>query len=97
MWAKWYVLRNVKYSEPPNTGLSGIQMVIFRTVFKSGFQMVLAYILFFTIRKPDKKSGFQMVHHLFTIWNPDQSFLTSSLDSFIKNIFFLWPFINKTV
>ncbi len=29
------------YSEPPNTGLSGIQMVIFRTQFVSGFQMVV--------------------------------------------------------
>jgi hypothetical protein len=55
------------YNELPNTGLSGIRMVIFRTVFKSGFQMVLAAILFFTILKPDKKSGFGMVGHLFTI------------------------------
>ncbi len=27
------------YSTPPNTGLSGIRMVIFRTQFVSGFQM----------------------------------------------------------
>jgi hypothetical protein len=36
--------------------------------------MVLAAILFFTILKPDKKSGFGMVGHLFTIWNLDPSF-----------------------
>jgi hypothetical protein len=29
------------YSQPPNTGLSGIQMVIFWTQFVSGFQMVV--------------------------------------------------------
>jgi hypothetical protein len=28
---------NFDYSEPPNTRPSGIQMVIFRTLFKSGF------------------------------------------------------------
>jgi hypothetical protein len=33
------------YSEPPNTGLSGIGMVIFWTLLKSGFRMVLAAIL----------------------------------------------------
>jgi hypothetical protein len=42
------------YSEPLNTGLSGIRMVIFRTDYKSGFRMVSAAILFFTIRKPDQ-------------------------------------------
>jgi hypothetical protein len=40
----------VLYSHPPNTRPSGIRMVIFRTLFKSGFQMVkwhnLAAILF---------------------------------------------------
>jgi hypothetical protein len=40
------------YSEPPNTGLSGIQMVIFRTFFGFGFQMALAAILLQTIQKP---------------------------------------------
>ncbi len=30
----------VGYSIPPNTGQSGIQMVIFRTVFLSGYQTV---------------------------------------------------------
>jgi hypothetical protein len=34
-----------KHGEPPNTGLSGIRMVIFRTLFKSGFRMALAAIL----------------------------------------------------
>jgi hypothetical protein len=32
------------YSNPPNTKLSGIQMVIFRTLFVSGFQMVVAIL-----------------------------------------------------
>jgi hypothetical protein len=42
-------------------------MVIFWTLFGSGFQMALAAILLQTIQKPDKKSGFRMVGHLFTI------------------------------
>jgi hypothetical protein len=42
---------DIKYSNPPNTGLSGIQMVIFRTLFVSGFQMVAAILfLSFEIR-----------------------------------------------
>ena len=56
------------YSEQLNTRPSGIQMVIFRTLFVSGFRMALAAILLKTIRKPDKKtqnrtkkSGFRMV------------------------------------
>jgi hypothetical protein len=44
---------NCMYSEPPKTGLSGIRMVIFRTLFVSGFRMLLAAILLKTIRKPD--------------------------------------------
>jgi hypothetical protein len=55
------------YSEPPNTGLSGIQMVIYRTLFVSGFRMVKGSHFVKTIRKPDEKSGFRMVGHLFTI------------------------------
>jgi hypothetical protein len=59
------------YSDPPNTRPSGIRMVIFRTLFGSGFQMVKGSHLVFTIRKPDKigqkvtkpdkKSDFRMV------------------------------------
>jgi hypothetical protein len=48
------VFRRSLYSEPPNTGLSGIRLVIFRTLFVSGFLMDLAAILLKTILKPDK-------------------------------------------
>jgi hypothetical protein len=47
-----------KYSQHPNTGQSGIQMVIFRTLIVSGFRMALAAILLKTTEnptKPDKK------------------------------------------
>ncbi len=43
------------YSDPLNTGPSGIRMVIFRTLIVSGFRMALSAILFKTIQKPDKK------------------------------------------
>jgi hypothetical protein len=36
-------------------------------------------------------------HLVFTIWNPDQSFLTSSLDCFVINIIFYDSFLYKTV
>jgi hypothetical protein len=42
-----------EYSEPPNTGLSGIRMVIFQTLLKSGFQMVKGSHFVKTIQKPD--------------------------------------------
>ncbi len=57
----------VMYSDPPNTGPSGFRMVIFRTLLKSGFQMVKGTHLVFTIPKPDKKSGFRMVWRPFCI------------------------------
>jgi hypothetical protein len=60
-------IRIPDYSEPPNTGPSGIQMVIFWTLFESGFQMVKGSHFAKTIRKPNEKSGFRMVGHLFTI------------------------------
>jgi hypothetical protein len=41
------------YSEPPNTGPSGIRMVIFQTLFKSGFQMVKGSHFVKTIQKPE--------------------------------------------
>jgi hypothetical protein len=44
-----YYKKERKYSDPPNTGPSGIQMVIFRTLFVSGIQMVLAANLLKTI------------------------------------------------
>jgi hypothetical protein len=47
----------VLYSTPLNTGLSGIQMVIFRTQFVSGFQMVRIS----NVRDWTYLSGFQMV------------------------------------
>jgi hypothetical protein len=72
------------YSEPPSTRPSGIQMVIFWTLFVSGFRMVLAVNLFFTIQKPDKKSGFRMVEP-FESWT--EVFLSSSLDRFIIKYF----------
>jgi hypothetical protein len=56
-----------EYSQHPKTGPSGIQMVIFRTLFESRFQMALAAILFLPFKNRTKKSGFQMVGHLFTI------------------------------
>jgi hypothetical protein len=42
------------YSRHLNTEPSGIRTAIPRTLFVSGFRMVLATILFFNIRKPDK-------------------------------------------
>jgi hypothetical protein len=42
-------------------------MVIFRMLFVSGFRMVKGSHFEKTIQKPDQKSGFQMVGHLFTI------------------------------
>ncbi len=68
------MLNFVENSEPPNTGLSGIRMVIFGTLFGSSFQMALAAIVLQTIQKPDEKSSFQMVGHFFTIWKPDRTF-----------------------
>jgi hypothetical protein len=43
------------YSEPTNTGTSGLRMVSFRTLFVSGFEMALAAVLLKTILKPSKK------------------------------------------
>jgi hypothetical protein len=51
---KFCIIISCKYSDPPNTGLSGFRMVIFWTLLKSGFQMVLAAILLNTIPKPDR-------------------------------------------
>jgi hypothetical protein len=34
----WTLIVDLKYSEPPNTGPSGFQMVILRTLLVSGFQ-----------------------------------------------------------
>ncbi len=55
------------YGQHPKTGPSGIQMVIFEMLIESGFQMALAAILFLPFKNRTKKSGFQMVGHLFTI------------------------------
>jgi hypothetical protein len=59
------------YSEHPNTGLFGIEMIIFRTLFGSGFQMVTKWQ---TIWKLNDLSGIQMVGHFVTIWKPDRTF-----------------------
>jgi hypothetical protein len=70
------------YSEPTNTGPSGIRMVIFRTLFVSGFRMALAAILFFPFENRTKKSGFRMVWtvlykniniHIYKMVQPDHS------------------------
>jgi hypothetical protein len=45
-----------RYSHHLKTGQSSIQMVIFRTQFVSGFQMVKSTILLLTIRKLDRFS-----------------------------------------
>jgi hypothetical protein len=55
---------------------------------RSGIRMVNSWTLL--------KSGFQMLNggHLFTIWKPDRSFLTSSLDRFgIKKYFIHGSFL----
>jgi hypothetical protein len=71
---------HVQYSQHPKTGPSGIQMVIFRTKFWSGFQMVghlvLAAILLKPFENRTKKSGFRMVK--------------TSLDCFIQKKIFLY-------
>jgi hypothetical protein len=41
------------YSQHPKTGRSGFRMVIFRTLFESGFRTVSHLV--FTIRKPDRE------------------------------------------
>jgi hypothetical protein len=81
-----------------NTGPSGIQMVIFWTLFKLGFGMVKGSHFVKTIRKPDKKSGFWMVGHLFTIWKPDRSLFNFWLRPFYtKEYSFYDSFLYKTV
>ncbi len=62
-----FTVHITEYSAPPKTGLSSIQMVIFWTLFKSGFRMALAAILLKPFKNRTKKSGFRMVGHLFTI------------------------------
>jgi hypothetical protein len=52
--------RKKEYSQHQKTGPSGIQMVIFCTIFGSGFQMALAAILLKPFENRTKKSGFQM-------------------------------------
>jgi hypothetical protein len=42
-----------EYSDPPDTGPSGIRMIIFWTLLKSGFQMVKGSHFVKTILKPD--------------------------------------------
>jgi hypothetical protein len=69
------------YSEPPNTRLSGIRMVIFRTLFVSSIWMVLGAILLKNIQIPD---FFVRFSNGGTIWKPDRTFLTASLDRFGK-------------
>jgi hypothetical protein len=82
----WFLYLST-YSTPPNTGLSGIRMVIFRTIFLSGFQMVSAILfLLFEIRTGYFLTSLDRfgMNKLFlwpllikrfrlrtTIWNPD--------------------------
>ncbi len=51
----------IKYSDPPNTGPSGIQMVIFRTLFKSGSRMKKRPFCFLPFENRTFLSGFRMV------------------------------------
>ncbi len=91
-WPSEY--RTWRYSNHLKARPSGFQMVISWTLFVSVFQMVKRWP---TIWKPNNLSGFQMIGHLFTIWNTDRTFFTTSLDRFVINKIFLWPFINTTV
>jgi hypothetical protein len=51
-FSAWHL--KVVYSHHLKTGQSGIQNVIFRTQFVSGFQMLKSAILSLTIRKPGR-------------------------------------------
>jgi hypothetical protein len=76
-WGSEY--RTSKYNDPPNNGPSGIQMVIFQILLKSGFQMFFSRwlpMMAFILKKPFE--------------NRTEIFLTSSLDRFlVKKIFSL--------
>jgi hypothetical protein len=65
------VLGGLLYSRHPNTGLSGIRMGTFRTLFLSGFwsvkRQILAAILFLPFENQTNLSGFRMVDYLLTI------------------------------
>jgi hypothetical protein len=89
---------DIKYGSDKYTS---IRMVIFWTLFGSGFQMVKGSHLVFSIQKPDKtrqkvtkpdkKSGFRMVGP-FEIRT--EVFLTSSLERLVMNkIFFCDPLL----
>jgi hypothetical protein len=75
------------YSEPPNTGPSGIRMVIFRTLFKSGYRMALAAILLKPFKNWTKRPVFEWSAILLPFENRTGPFFTTSLDGFIIKYF----------
>jgi hypothetical protein len=83
----WRILFSDKisnYSEPPNTRLSGIQMVIFRTVFGSGFWMLKTRWL------PNLVFKWSAIFLPFE--NRTGPFFTTSLDRFITKHFLFMTF-----
>jgi hypothetical protein len=72
--------RPFKYSEHPKTGSSGIQMVIFRTLFKSGFRLVKGNHLVFY----HSKTG--LFCPVFEWWTSLYRFIKKRV---IKNILFM--------
>ncbi len=89
-----------EYSEHPKTGPSGIQMVIFWTTFCVWFTNGKGSHF---VKNHSKTGLFCPVCHFFvrfanggTIWKPDRTFLTASLDHFgIKHILFMTLFFIK--
>jgi hypothetical protein len=69
----------------PNAGSSGFRMAISRTLFGSGFQMVLAAILLKTIRKPDFFVRFSNSRPSFYHLKAGPDFFPARLDRFGMN------------